>query len=114
MACVLTCSTVLPSHYWRSTPHRLAVRLLSHDVSAARSRCHVISAHARWPVARLSVRNPTIRMQEKIKLKHTYILMAPAGPAPAALADAPTVLIQGGRPSSLPTNIPTTIESISG
>ena len=47
-------------------------------------------------------------------MKQTCILIAAACAAPAVLAEPSTVLIQGGRPSSLPTSIPTTIESISG
>ncbi|UUZ55122.1 TonB-dependent receptor plug domain-containing protein [Massilia sp. H-1] len=47
-------------------------------------------------------------------MKHTCIFIAAACAVPAALADAPIVLISGGRPSSLPTAIPTTIESING
>ncbi|HEY0064035.1 MAG TPA: TonB-dependent receptor plug domain-containing protein, partial [Telluria sp.] len=47
-------------------------------------------------------------------MKPTCILFAAACVAPLAFADHTTVIIEGGRPSSLPTAIPTTIESISG
>lgn len=47
-------------------------------------------------------------------MKTTCIFIGAACAVPAALADAPIVLISGGRPSSLPTAIPTTIESING
>jgi len=47
-------------------------------------------------------------------MKSICICLAAAVSTPLAQADGPVVLIQGGRPSSLPTQLPTTIESISG
>ncbi|SHH06264.1 TonB-dependent receptor [Massilia sp. CF038] len=47
-------------------------------------------------------------------MKPTCIIFAAACAAPLAFADDAVVIIEGGRPSSLPTAIPTTIESING
>jgi iron complex outermembrane recepter protein len=47
-------------------------------------------------------------------MNHSCFLIAAACAAPGAFAEPAVVLIAGGRPSSLPTAIPTTIESING
>src|SRR5687767_6705215 len=46
-------------------------------------------------------------------MKNFFVIITAVCAVPFAVADSATVVITGGRPSSLPTTIPTTIESIS-
>lgn len=46
-------------------------------------------------------------------MKNSFVIITAVCAVPFAVADSATVVITGGRPSSLPTTIPTTIESIS-